>query len=610
MSKNLAIYVHHDSKGEVGEYIIYCIQELKKIINEILFVVNGHIQLQYKTTLENLGVTVLQRENVGFDWSGWKFGIEHVGYEKLMEYDNLLLTNNTYYGPIYPFEEMWNEMSARACDFWGINKHPNIKYGNLEGQRVFFYEHIQSYWVVFKNKILSSYSFENYWKSLGIHKKWTDMVVKGEFELTRYFSKLGFIDDCYMDFEKYSKLVNSNPTFLTDLQVLEDRCPIIKRKYLFDFIEHIYHYKINDGARRLLNYVNNNTSYNVDLIYKDLIAKVPNSVLNRALENNFILSTKYSKDDGYKSSAKVVVIAYIYPQHLVDYCYSYLKNVPEWIDLIIVNTSQIVQNRCKEVFGNLNNNIEYRMQENRGRDNAALLITCKDIFEKYDYFCFVHGKESKHWDSDIIGMDFCNHCFNDLLFNKSYIENVVEILDNNKFLGLLVPLLNVVKEAQGLIAWNNLWTANYEYAAKFLNDEFHIMDFDKKPLIPIGGMFWGKTKAFKTLMSRNWQYKDFKPEPLRQSDGELTHVIERIHSILVQKDGYLTGWVAPDYYASIYLNDLYYAKKQINIPVHYVYHQKNTFIENIFSVRNAPYKKHKIVTVLGIKMKFKMKESK
>lgn len=610
MQKNLAIYVHHDSKGEVGEYIIYCLQGLKKIINEILFVVNGDIQSQYKTQLENMGVTVLQRENVGFDWSGWKYGIEYIGYDKLKEYDNLLITNNTFYGPIYPFEEMWNEMSARSCDFWGINKHPNIKWANLEGHRVFFYEHIQSYWVVFKNKILNSKCFENYWKNISVHKKWIDMVTKGEFELTRYFLKFGFVDDCYMNFEKYSRLVNCSPTFLTDIQVIEDRCPIIKRKYLYDCVSHIYHYKVNDGARKLLDYVNKNTFYNVDLIYKDLIAKVPNSVLNRALENNFILSTKASGDNGYKSNAKVVVIAYIYPQHLVDYCYSYLKNVPSWVDIIIVNTSEIVQKQCKDIFASLKNHIEYRLQKNRGRDNSALLITCKDIFEKYDYFCFVHSKESKHWDSDIIGMDFCNHCFNDLLFNKSYIENVIETLDNNKFLGLLVPFLNVVQEAQNLINCNNLWTCNYDYAAKFLEDEYNITDFDKKPIVPIGGMFWGKTKAFKTLMSRNWHYEDFKPEPLRQSDGELTHVIERIHSILAQKDGYLTGWVAPDYYASIYLNDLCYAKNHNNIPVCYEFHQKNTFLENIFSVRNTPYKRHKVVTILGVKMKFKMKENK
>ena len=64
-------------------------------------------------------------------------------------------------------------------------------------------------------------------------------------------------------------------------------------------------------------------------------------------------------------------------------------------------------------------------------------------------------------------------------------------------------------------------------------------------MAPFGGMFWVKTKALKTLTSYDWKCEDFPSEPFPTDDGLLPHSIERLISILAQRDGYFIGHIAP-----------------------------------------------------------------
>ena len=54
--------------------------------------------------LEGVADTVWVRENVGFDVWGYKEAMETFGQDRLEEYDELILMNYTFFGPIYPFE--------------------------------------------------------------------------------------------------------------------------------------------------------------------------------------------------------------------------------------------------------------------------------------------------------------------------------------------------------------------------------------------------------------------------------------------------------------------------------------------------------------------------
>lgn len=540
MNNRTTIYVFYEKNGEVRDYVTYCLNGLKEVARDILVIVNGKISSDGLQKLKDLNVEVLQRENTGFDFVAYKAGVEHIGYDKLKSYDELILTNNSYYGPIYPFSEMFNEMAKRECDFWGINKHPEVKdekYHQL---------------LPIKNKqeiIINDFL---------VFRQQCFKIVCDNLELN---SLNNLKSDTFMFFNKYKKLICDDPRYLSYYQIKDDKNPIIPREYFCDFRKYLNYYCVGYQPKLAIDFIKNNTAYNIDLILEDLLKSHYMSDLNESLSLNYGLPSDISYNN--RSDKKIAIIAYIYSLDVIDDCFKYLKNIPSYINLIIVNVSDEVQNTCKMKFSTLMNKQIYKLQPNRGRDNAALLVTCKDIVFEYDYICFVHGKKSPYFKSSIIGEEFREHNFISLLYSKNYINNIVYTLDSNNKLGLLVPF-PANDDLFSIIL--NEWATNYNLANSFIKNDLGLdIDLDPFVMAPFGGMFWAKTSALKTLFSYNWQYESFQEEPLSQKDGLINHVIERIISVLAQYDGYYVSWVAPDFYQSYCLDDVYIKYKVSNV---------------------------------------------
>ncbi|MCD8024620.1 MAG: rhamnan synthesis F family protein, partial [Candidatus Gastranaerophilales bacterium] len=143
--KRLAIYVYHDKTGVIGGYALYFLNALQEIAQDIVVILNGQIKIEELEKFKNFKGRIIQRENKGYDFWGWREGIFSVGIEKLKEYDELILTNSSTFGPLFPFKDVFSKV--KPADFWGITSHaPTAK----------IKEHIQSYFMVFKNKMFTS----------------------------------------------------------------------------------------------------------------------------------------------------------------------------------------------------------------------------------------------------------------------------------------------------------------------------------------------------------------------------------------------------------------------------------------------------------------------
>ena len=551
--------MHYDSKGEVRDYVIYCLNGLKEVVSEIMVVANGELSEEGRQKLDAADVKLLVRKNKGFDFNAWKEAIEHIGYDNIAQYDELLLTNNSYYSPIYPFSEMWNAMDDEACDFWGVNMHPETG-SNIP-------RHIQSYWIVFRKKILASDIWRKYWANLPFLQNLEDVILKCEVKLTGHFEENGFKPAAYMRLEKYDKLIHENPAFVSDIQVIEDNCPIVKRKFFFD-----YNYITSEAgdlvmpfhAKRLINYLEKNNPVLADIIWDDLLKTQHLSVLNDRLNLNFILSSELPPKHMILSP-KAAVIIYIYYEDAIEYCCKYSRAIPEYIDIVIVYASESVREKCESFFSGKPEKIIYKKQPNRGRDNAALLVTCKEIVKQYDLICFLHAKKSAYNFGDLPGEDFREHCFSSLLYSAPFVENVIEVFNNNPRLGFLVPF--TLTGGQAVIIADE-WSWNYDNAGKILKHYFNIEEkkyLDPHPIAPFGGMFWARTKALDTLTSYNWQYEDFPEEPMKKLDGLLAHALERLMPRLAQNDGFYAAFVAPDLYADSYFGRMYCMNREMKV---------------------------------------------
>jgi rhamnosyltransferase len=179
--------------------------------------------------LEKIVDEVIERPNIGFDVGAYTEALRSVGWSHLAEFDELLLVNNTFFGPVSSFDPLFERMSHDNVDFWGMTNHPAVSPNPFTGRGV-MPEHLQSYWLLIRKTILRDPSFERYWQSLPMPQSYNDVVVNFESQFTQYFSERGFTWAAAYRAEDYGVL---NPSMEAPLALLKDGCPIFKKRLYF-----------------------------------------------------------------------------------------------------------------------------------------------------------------------------------------------------------------------------------------------------------------------------------------------------------------------------------------------------------------------------------------
>ncbi len=592
MKNRAIICVFWERNGHLRRYVEYYLQHLKRISQRLIVVINGDITLESEQILKDLGLEYYCRENKGLDFGGYKYGIEKIGYNNLYKYDDLILTNTTCYGPVYPLEEMFEAMDKKDCDFWGITEHPQTRK---------IKKHLQSYFLVFRNSIIKSETFQKYWKNLPIISDYKKVVEKLETRLTSHFKSFGF---CYSAYIPIKDNFTLNPMLITDKLLQENRLPLIKRKAICGAFKSFVGCTPINYTEKILNYLKEHTDYKIAIIYEDIINSYAMSEIRQCLGLNWCLPTDNALAKINKNK-KIALILYIYYPDLVDYCLNYAQSMPENADIYIVTSREDTKKICEEKMLSFKcNHYEIRLKPNRGRDVSAYLVTCRDIFKKYDYVCCMHDKKTPTAKNNLIGESFAEHCFRSCLESKDYVKNVLSIFDNNEKIGLLCPFPPL---AMGYHFWlgNEIGAANYTNL-KHLYNYFNLtVPFDKTPIVPLGAMFWIRTKALKRLFSKKWEYTDFPDEPLA-NDGTISHAIERFYPYITQEEGYFSGYICPITIINYKTNLLLYFYR------YYKYIVENNIclaqgFKWIFSIGNhfSNGRKIKILTIFGLNIRLK-----
>ena len=117
--RRLAIAFFYNESGIIDDYMLHLVAALGEFVERTVFVSNGPLTRQSETAIKSIAQEILIRENVDFDVGAYQAAIQKIGYDVLANYDEVILCNHTFYGPIFPFSEMLSEMEGRSCDFWG-----------------------------------------------------------------------------------------------------------------------------------------------------------------------------------------------------------------------------------------------------------------------------------------------------------------------------------------------------------------------------------------------------------------------------------------------------------------------------------------------------------
>lgn len=551
------IYFFYDQDGVVDGYVRYYLQQLKPFVSKIVVVCNGKLNPEGRDLFNEFTNNLIVRENKGFDVWAYRAAIDSLG-ESIFTYDELILSNYTLMGPVFPLSEMFTSMEKKKeLDFWGITKHFGAPY-DLFNSNPYGYlpEHIQSSFIVFRNKLIKDSEFQKYWKNIPMIHSYAESVGKYESFFTKYFADQGFKWDVYVNNDAEKELSDYMLLTMPVYAMKKYRCPVFKRRSFYQDREYFLSNTAGEATVQLEKYIREETNYDINYVWENMLRTCHQNDLVETLALQYILPTDYEIPYSTGQS-KVSLIMYIFYPDLLEDSLRYASSMPDGAPIIITTPLEGEVDRIRLEFSKLPNPIEIRITPNRGRDVSSLLIACKDIVKNADFICFYHDKKSKQVEPGSIGVSFFYKIVENTLASKAYVKNIIHTFENNPRLGMLSPWQPHHGRYNATLA--NEWGPNFENVKRIAADlRLNVpMDKNKPPVAPLGTVFWFRTVAMKKLIEKDWTYNDFPTEPNEQ-DKTILHAIERLYPFVVQDAGYYPAYVATEKFAAIEISMLYH----------------------------------------------------
>ena len=233
MSSRCAIVAVWDSEGKLRPYMEHYLLALTEICSKVVVVVNGKCEEEMRSQVEKLGAECLIRNNEGYDFGAYQYGVMYLGFDSLKKYDQLIICNSSCYGPITSLNSVFDCMNRKQIDFWGITQWVGSSWPT----------HIQSYFLVFERQIIQSDSFKNYWEKMLLVENRLEAIVCLESRLTGYFASQGFTWDTYIPKECYwPSYPDCSMNDDVILQVLAKGLPFLKRKLVVELSSQLQKY--------------------------------------------------------------------------------------------------------------------------------------------------------------------------------------------------------------------------------------------------------------------------------------------------------------------------------------------------------------------------------
>ncbi len=183
--RRTAVFAAYFPTGRIPETTLLYLRALREVCDEIVLVANGPVLPGETEKLRGLVRAARLRRHTGYDFFSWRLGIawaRSLGLLDAATADELVLANDSCYGPALPFPPAFSSMENRPCDFWGMTANKGFV----------GVPHIQSYFVVFRRRVLDDAAFDAFFDAVEpIGNRW-HVIVRYEAGLTRALERAGF----------------------------------------------------------------------------------------------------------------------------------------------------------------------------------------------------------------------------------------------------------------------------------------------------------------------------------------------------------------------------------------------------------------------------------
>jgi rhamnosyltransferase len=224
--KRIALFAHYDGKAEVKRYIVHHLRELRKVCDAVWFVSSGGVSEAELSKARDVCERAWTRPNVGYDFGMWHEALRDID---CTAWDELILTNSSVFGPLWPLEEAFAKMANVSCDFWGMTDSGSISW------------HVQSYFLVVRRGLLHSAAFKEFFSSIQPLTDKRDVIRRYEVGFTTRMTQAGYRGAVFAPRAEIPRALikrllrpNFNPPISQPLALLSRRMPYVKVELLRD----------------------------------------------------------------------------------------------------------------------------------------------------------------------------------------------------------------------------------------------------------------------------------------------------------------------------------------------------------------------------------------
>ena len=543
--KRLLIYLTYDKQNIIDDYIGYFLRSMRSITDTIVAVCNMPYIEKGLPNLSDYADRIFYRENKGLDCGGFKDALcQFIGWDQLKEYDELILANDSFYGPFKDIGHIFAEMEARHLDFWGLMKRGSGAYGATGKDP----EHILSFFYVFQTPMIHSPDFRSYWEVMPYYKDYMTVVKQYERQLTKYFADLGYTYGAYADTEPNESSNPRNQFFQCDYlsyeMITKRNFPFLKRKQLS------YNPLFTQTQENLalsIDYVDQCTDYDVSLIWQNLIRVMNPAQLQRSL------GLQYPLDGGEeKEPLKAVIIVRARWLNAVDTVCEYLDRIRRVCDIRVYGENERLVDR-------------YR------RNGYFAMVSVKPDIEiirqtdpeKYRYLCLIHDCDlSSEQIPSCTGKSYFFNIWENLLKDTGYVSKIVKLFDTKPYMGMLTHPVPIFSEWIGKLEWD--WKNRYEEVSRYIRElKLNGVTDPQTPPVHVTNNFWVRADIIKSFGEKIDLYdrKDALPPDIwdylwtygMQDQGQLTGIVESTFYASMNEVNYhyylrtLMGWLSERY---------------------------------------------------------------
>ena len=217
--KRICLFAGYDKNNIIHDYVVYYLKELSSV-SDVYYMADNHLNKKEKDKILEYTKGVYGYHHGKYDFGSWQQLIDIVGFDNILEYDELILTNDSIFGPMYPIKKLFEEIEKdKTWDICGLNHNILTDYGKIDA-------YLNSYFLILKKNAFNSNIFKNIISSLkDLKNNKIDYSKKYEFPFAKYFYDSGYKVKsymgemgCYNEWYKPSK-INKNRLF-----------PFIKKK--------------------------------------------------------------------------------------------------------------------------------------------------------------------------------------------------------------------------------------------------------------------------------------------------------------------------------------------------------------------------------------------